>query len=57
MPFSSDNLLCKHCDVYVGWGGVGVVKIPQRIPKHLLDDICWCCGRSREEIEQEQEGQ
>jgi thymidylate synthase ThyX len=46
-------LLCKKCDVFVGYDAAGVATIPA---EHNLDpvwcrDHCWVCGRSRAEVE------
>lgn len=41
--------LCKRCDVFIGYGGVGVVAMPMK-SSEWLKSHCWMCGRSREEI-------
>jgi hypothetical protein len=44
--------LCRGCDVYTGYGALGVIDPP---PEHALDAAwlashCWCCGRSEDEV-------
>lgn len=46
------DLLCRLCDVFVGYGAAGVARPPE---EHAGDpvwlaDHCWVCGRSRDEI-------
>jgi hypothetical protein len=43
-------LLCKKCDVYVGFDGANVAKIPEDVPREKLNDICWICRRTRVEV-------
>lgn len=47
------ELLCNRCDVFVGYGGAGVVTPPAFATGDVnwLQNHCWMCGRSREEIE------
>jgi flavin-dependent thymidylate synthase len=50
------DLLCKKCDVYVGFAAEGVVKRrPEGRDHGWLASHCWVCGRSREEIRRENE--
>jgi hypothetical protein len=42
--------LCRHCDVFVGFGGAGVVKQPEGKTMEWLASHCWVCRRSRDEI-------
>lgn len=48
------ELLCKRCDVYVGFAGAGIVKKPLGRSVEWLENHCWVCGRSREEITEDQ---
>ena len=43
-------LLCKRCDVFVGYGAVGVVKEPEDRDHAWKCDHCWMCKRHRDEI-------
>jgi hypothetical protein len=43
-------LLCKKCDVFVGFDGANVAKIPDDVPREKLNDICWICRRTRAEV-------
>ena len=45
--------LCHHCDLYVGYGASGVFKPPENRDDSWLKDHCWCCGKSRDEIQME----
>jgi thymidylate synthase ThyX len=47
------ELLCKKCDVFVGFAADGVARRPEehKDDKEWLTNHCWVCGRSREEIE------
>jgi flavin-dependent thymidylate synthase len=49
------ELLCKKCDVFVGFGALGVAKQPDDKSAGWLESHCWVCGRSREEIARAQE--
>ena len=40
-----DRLLCKNCDVYVGYGAVGVVTQPKGKSHEWLSSHCWMCKR------------
>jgi hypothetical protein len=42
--------LCRRCDVYIGYGGVGVARRPEGKSPEWLAEHCWVCHRSREEI-------
>jgi hypothetical protein len=42
-------LLCRDCDVFVGFGGVGVAKRPQGQEFHWLATHCWVCERDYSE--------
>lgn len=51
-PGKFDPDLCHRCDVYIGYGALGVAVAPAQ---HAEDDKwlrshCWVCERSREEI-------
>lgn len=46
-----DELVCKKCDIIVGYGALGVAKIPEGETELWLQNHCWICRRSREEIE------
>lgn len=48
------NILCRRCDVYVGFGGAGVVRPPAGRPIAWLSSHCWVCGRSAEEVSKAQ---
>lgn len=49
------GLLCKRCDVYVGFGAVGVVEPPQGVTDpDQLNNMCWVCRRTGAEIAAEQ---
>jgi flavin-dependent thymidylate synthase len=52
---SPHELLCKRCDVFVGFGGAGVAKQPEGKTEEWLRTHCWVCGRSAGEIAREQE--
>lgn len=43
-------LLCKKCDVYVGFGAAGIAKQPKGKNELWLDTHCWICERSEVEI-------
>jgi flavin-dependent thymidylate synthase len=47
------ELLCKKCDVFVGFDADGIARRPEehKDDKEWLATHCWVCGRSREEIE------
>lgn len=51
-------MICKHCDVGVGYEGAGVARKPEdRVDDETwLREHCWVCGRSRKQIEREQRG-
>lgn len=44
--------LCKYCDVFVGFGAIGVAEPPEehKDDREWLADHCWVCKRSRAEI-------
>jgi thymidylate synthase ThyX len=46
------ELLCKKCDVFIGYGAVGVAKPPveHQDDAAWLIDHCWVCLRSRAEV-------
>lgn len=50
----SEQLLCKRCDVYVGERARGVAKEPTDVHSGSLDNICWICRRTRDEIKRVQ---
>jgi thymidylate synthase ThyX len=50
------GLLCKKCDVFVGFGAVGVARQPAFKKQEWLENHCWICGRSREEIKRDPRG-
>lgn len=45
------ELVCKKCDVFVGYAAMGIAKEPEGKDREWLRDHCWVCGRSREEVE------
>jgi thymidylate synthase (FAD) len=47
------ELLCQGCDVFVGFGAVGVASPPEdkKDDMEWLKDHCWVCRRSREQVE------
>jgi hypothetical protein len=51
-------LLCEHCDIYVGYGAMGVVRMPdQRLSDYTwLASHCWMCCRSADEIRADPRG-
>ena len=50
-------LLCRDCDVFVGYSAFGVVRMPDQLPTWLFTH-CWLCSRDYEaEIEREIERQ
>lgn len=51
-----EDLLCKKCDVFVGYGAASVVKAPEDKSSEWLRDHCWVCHRSREEVERDPRG-
>lgn len=44
---------CRHCDLFTGYGAVGVVRIPVDRDQDWLCRHCWLCERSIAEIAQE----
>ncbi len=38
------GLLCRDCDVFVGWAAAGVVRMPEQ-PSAWLVAHCWLCAR------------
>jgi hypothetical protein len=46
-------LYCRRCDVFAGFGAVGVVKPPaDRADDYVwLSSHCWVCGRPDSECE------
>jgi hypothetical protein len=44
------NLLCRHCDVFVGYGAIGVARKPLGRSEDWLRTHCWVCDRSELEI-------
>lgn len=40
---------CRHCDVFMGFGAAGVVKMPQDRSMDWLACHCWLCGISLED--------
>lgn len=50
------ELLCKRCDVFVGFGAMGVVREPVDIPEAELGDRCWVCKRTRAQVEADPHG-
>lgn len=56
LPPNAGQLLCRRCDVFVGYGAAGVVERPTGTARDVqwLKSHCWMCERSREEIEQTQ---
>jgi flavin-dependent thymidylate synthase len=49
-----DKLLCKRCDVYVGFAAEGVAKRPVGRDDAWLASHCWICLRSGPEIAADQ---
>ena len=49
------SVLCKRCDIYVGFQAAGLVDQPEE-DDEWLEHHCWRCGRSREELMDEQGG-
>jgi hypothetical protein len=45
-----EGLLCKRCDVFVGFAAEGVVKRPEGKDSMWLRTHCWVCHRSGPEI-------
>lgn len=52
-----EELLCKRCDVFVGYGAIGVVRVPEDHNNQWRLNHCWVCGRSRKEITEAQSEQ
>lgn len=50
------DLLCKKCDVYVGYGAAGIAEKPVGRPPQWLANHCWICGRSVEEVRADPRG-
>ena len=48
-PRDRRDLLCRKCDVFVGYGGAGVVMPPDESPEWLASH-CWMCKRSADEV-------
>lgn len=44
--------LCKKCDVFIGYGGLGVAHKPEAIgwTEEDFGNRCWICHRTRDEI-------
>lgn len=42
--------LCQKCDVYVGYGALGVVSMPKDRDRRWLVSHCWMCKRSAVEV-------
>lgn len=43
-------MLCKACDVFIGYGAAGVARKPDDVPADQLDRICWVCRRTPEQL-------
>jgi hypothetical protein len=41
---------CARCDVFIGYGAIGVAKPPAGKTHEWLSQHCWICHRSRAEI-------
>lgn len=46
----SGALLCRHCDVYVGYAGAGVASAPEGRDRAWLAAHCWVCHRHADEV-------
>lgn len=42
--------ICLKCDIFIGFGGSGVIEKPVDKDINWLKSHCWGCGRSSEEI-------
>jgi hypothetical protein len=48
-------ILCRHCDVFVGFGAAGVAKQPEGKDRQWLATHCWVCEKSEDEVRAENE--
>ena len=46
----ASTILCRKCDVYVGFGGAGVVQPPANMSAEWLRSHCWMCKRTADEV-------
>jgi hypothetical protein len=44
------NNYCSKCDLFIGYGALGVFQEPKDRNKEWKRNHCWGCERSREEI-------
>ena len=51
------ELLCRHCDVFFGFGAAGTVSPPaaHRHDLEWLRSHCWMCGRDEAAVRAENE--
>lgn len=51
-PMMRPGTYCRPCDVFVGFGGAGVVRVPEdrADDREWLAGHCWMCKRSKEQI-------
>lgn len=47
---------CRHCDVFIGFGGAGVAREPEGMSPEWLAAHCWVCRRSAHELQAEAAG-
>jgi len=45
--------LCHRCDLFVGYGALGICRPPLNRDREWLADHCWICFRSRMAIQAE----
>jgi hypothetical protein len=46
-PDWTEHGYCSHCDLFIGYGALGVYLPPEDKDEDWLRSHCWCCGRSR----------
>lgn len=54
-PGMRPGMYCRPCDVYVGFGAAGIVRVPEdrADDRDWLASHCWMCKRSNEQIVRE----
>jgi len=43
---------CRRCDLYAGYGALGVYSQPEQPPEWLATH-CWCCGTHISQLQDE----
>lgn len=47
---ATNSILCKRCDIWVGFGAAGIFVAPTNKSYDWLTGHCWSCGRSRADV-------